>query len=336
MHHGAVNARLVLLHSSRSAAVSGTARWLNGRAVQMHHHTALDDTGDVKRIARFVRGRATGFVAGGGGALGSAHLGVYRAFAEAGWSFDLLGGTSVGAAMVAGLAMGASPDRVDVGTHNIFVRSRAFRRLTLPWFSLLDHTVFDRALQEEYGDVRIEDLWIPFFAVASDVSNGRPAIIREGPLWEAVRASSAIPGVLPPFFTDAGSMLVDGGLMNNVPLDVMQQLKTGPNVVVALSAPRPRYHVPYHAIPGLWGTLRALVNPLARRRLPAIPSAVQVITSSLLAGRTDGLTLGEHDILLRPPAPPGTRFSSWNRHAETYRAGYEYAVEWLASPEVRP
>ncbi|MGE3840903.1 MAG: cyclic nucleotide-binding domain-containing protein, partial [Vicinamibacterales bacterium] len=204
-HHGSSHARLVLLHPSRSAAVSGTARWLKTRSVQMHHHATWGDIDDVKRLARFICGKATGFVAGGGGALGSAHLGVYRAFVESGWSFDVLGGSSVGAAMVAGLAIAADPDRVDEGTHNIFVRSRAFRRPTLPWFSLLDHTVFDRALLAEYGDVHIEDLWLPFFAVASDVSSGRQAVIRSGPVWLAVRASSASPGVLPPFFTGSGS-----------------------------------------------------------------------------------------------------------------------------------
>ncbi|MGE3842015.1 MAG: hypothetical protein AB7I50_10545 [Vicinamibacterales bacterium] len=123
--------------------------------------------------------------------------------------------------------------------------------------------------------------------------------------------------------------------MNNIPLDVMQQQKTGPNVVVALSQPRRDYQVPYGAIPGFWGTLHALINPIARRRLPSIPTAIQVITSSLLAGRSDELVLGEHDILIRPPIPAGVRFSSWDRHAETYRAGYEYAVQWLASSQRR-
>jgi hypothetical protein len=94
----------------------------------MHHHVALHDALDVRRLYRFLSGCAIGFVAGGGGALGSAHLGVYKAFREAGAEFDILGGTSVGAAMMAALAYGVDPERVDEGTHNIFVKSRAFRR----------------------------------------------------------------------------------------------------------------------------------------------------------------------------------------------------------------
>ena len=88
----------------------------------------VQDTKDCARLLRFLSGKAVGFIAGGGGALGSAHLGVYKAFQEAGVEADILGGTSVGAAMTAGLAYGVDPDRVDQGTHNIFVTSRAFRR----------------------------------------------------------------------------------------------------------------------------------------------------------------------------------------------------------------
>ena len=101
-------------------------------------------------------------MAAGGGSLGSAHLGVYKAFVEAGARFDYLGGTSSGAAMMAGFARGSDAEQIDRGTHNIFIKSRAFRRPTLPHFALLDHKAFDRALREEYGDVLIEDLWLPF------------------------------------------------------------------------------------------------------------------------------------------------------------------------------
>lgn len=64
--------------------------------------------------------------------------------------------------MMAGFARGMNADEINRGTHEIFVRSRAFRRLTVPQYALLDHKVLDRTLQAEYGDVLIEDLWLPF------------------------------------------------------------------------------------------------------------------------------------------------------------------------------
>ncbi|CAN7611784.1 hypothetical protein LJN214_004516 [Mesorhizobium sp. LjNodule214] len=105
-------------------------------------------------------------------------MGVYKAFVEAGGRFDYLGGTSSGAAMMAGFARGLDAEQIDRGTHNVFVKSRAFRRPTLPRFALLDHKAFDRALQEEYGDVLIEDLWLPFFALSTNLSSRQPHVHR--------------------------------------------------------------------------------------------------------------------------------------------------------------
>ena len=131
-------------------------------------------------------------------------------------------------------------EHLERGTHEIFVRSRSFRRPTWPRYSLLDHKAFDRALAEQYGpDCRIEDCWRPFAAVATNLSTHDLELIRTGPLWQAVRASSAIPGLLPPFYTPEGAMLVDGCLIDNVPLASMHQLKSGP-IWSCISASRRR------------------------------------------------------------------------------------------------
>jgi NTE family protein len=322
--------RLVILHEARTNVASGTASWLGARDVSMHHHVALQDAADVQRLGRFLSGRAVGFVAGGGGALGSAHLGAYKAFCEAGADFDILGGTSVGAAMTAALAYGVDPERADDGTHNIFVRSRAFRRPTLPRYGLIDHKVFDRALRAEYGDVAIEDLWKPFFAVSSNLSDHKPRVHRRGLVWQAVRASGSVPGVLPPFFTNEGEMLVDGALMDNVPLAPMKVLKTGPNVVVSLRIDGPTtYRVDYDSIPGPGELVAALLNPFSRRRLPQIPSILQVIMLSMVANRRPDLQLGDADILVKPELPEDLRFTSWERHNEIFQQAYRGIASWI-------
>jgi NTE family protein len=329
--------RLILLHEARSDLVTGTAAWLAERDVFMHHHVALQDDADVARLIRFLTGHAVGFVAGGGGAWGSAHLGAYKAFREAGADFDILGGTSVGAAMAAALACGISPERVDAGTHNIFVASRAFRRLTVPRYGLIDHTVFDGALKAEYRDVMIEDLWRPFFAVSTNLSSNSLTLHRRGPVWEAVRASGSIPGLLPPFFTRAGEMLVDGGLMDNVPLAPMKALKSGPNVVVALAVDAPTtYPIDYQAIPGRGQLLLSLLNPFTRRRLPAVPGILQVIMLSMLAHRRADIDLGEQDVLVRPEIPEDLPFTSWDRHTEVFLGAHRSVAAWLAAALAEP
>lgn len=331
--------RLVVLHQARTAIASGTAAWLERRDVFMHHHVALQDESDVRRLFRFLSGRALGFVAGGGGALGSAHLGAYKAFCEAGADFDILGGTSAGAAMMAAFACGADAERVDQGTRNIFVRSRAFRRLTLPRYGLIDHKVFDRALRAEYGEAIIEDLWKPFFAVSSNLSDHKPKIHRRGLVWQAVRASGSVPGMLPPFFTREGEMLVDGALMDNVPLAPMKALKSGPNVIVMLGVDAPTtYAVDYQSIPGPRELAAAMLNPFARRRLPQAPGILQVIMLSMLANRPY-LELSDSDILIRPELPDDLRFTSWERHNEIFLHAYRQTAAWIearmADPAVR-
>lgn len=329
--HPPSTARLVLIHDNRSAAVSGTTEWLNERPhVGHHHHVALVDGSDIQRLARFISGNARGFVAAGGGSLGSAHLGVYKAFLEAGACFDYLGGTSSGAAMMAGFARGLDADEIDRGTHNIFIKSRAFRRPTLPHFALLDHKVFDRALQAEYSDVLIEDLWLPFFALSTNLSSRQPHVHRDGKLWQAVRASGSIPGVLPPFFTTDGDMLVDGGIMNNLPLEQMKELKTGPNVVVSLESSGPqKYQIDYDRIPGASQLALAWLNPFGRASLPKVPSVIHVIAASMLAHRPQDIAIGEEDVLVCPPVSSTISFMDWSRHSELFSDTYDWTIRWM-------
>jgi len=328
--HPASVLRLVILHGTRTEIATGTGSWLAQRDVLMHHHVALQDRIDVERLVRFLSGRAVGFVAGGGGALGSAHLGAYKAFREAGVEFDILGGTSSGAAMMAGLACGFTPERIDDGTHNVFVKERVFRRPTLPRYGLIDHKAFDRALRTEYGDFLIEDLWRPFFAVSSNLANQQPKIHRQGPVWQAVRASSSAPGVLPPFFTVEGEMLVDGALMDNVPLEPMKALKAGPNVIVSLGATGPTsFAVDYDSIPGAREMVTAMLNPFSHRRLPQIPTILQVIMLSMFAHWRRDLELGEADILIAPELPAEFGLTSWEQHKDIFAYSYQRVASWI-------
>jgi NTE family protein len=329
--HPPSRARLVLIHEHRAAAVSDTPAWLDARPhVDSHHHVALSDGADVQRLFRFISGKARGFVASGGGSLGSAHLGVYRAFVDAGVRFDYLGGTSSGAAMMAGFARGLDAEQIDRATHNIFIKSRAFRRPTLPRFALLDHKAFDQALRAEYGDVLIEDLWIPFFALSTNLSSRQPHLHRRGKLWQAVRASGSMPGVLPPFFTADGDMLVDGAIMNNLPLEQMRELKTGPNVVVSFESSGPqKYHVDYDRIPGASELAVTLLNPFAHARALQVPSIFHVISASMLAHGPQNIAVGEGDVLVCPPIPLVVSFMDWSRHSELYVDAYDSTTRWI-------
>jgi NTE family protein len=323
--------RLVLLHPHRRT-ISGTARWLRWRGVAMHHHVAMDERKDIERLFRFINGTAVGLVACGGGALCAAHVGLYKALIESGLEFDIMGGTSAGAAMVGAFAMGTHPDDVDLGTHDIFVTNRAMQRYTWPRYSLLDHSHYDRQLRRYFGGINIEDLWVPYFAISTNLSSYELHRHDRGDLFEAIRASGSIPVMLPPVYTKTGEMLVDGCLLDNVPIRTMHQLKSGPNVVVSFDIPElQRFDVDYAALPSRAELIQMSLNPFARGKLPEAPGLTTVLMRSLMANRHDfNRQLKPEDLLLVPPIPEDMGILDWHRHVELVETAYRWGLLEMA------
>ena len=251
---------------------------------------------------------------------------MFKAFAERGVTFDMLGGTSVGAAMLGGFSMLMSPEELDRRTHDVFVVGRAFKRLTYPRYALLDHIPFDRALRRQYGEVAIEDAWRPFFAVATvlDGSGDGLHLLRRGPLWKAVRASSSLPAVLPPMLSDDGRLLVDGAVVDNIPLRPMQALKAGPNLVVHFGErgmPQ-RFATDYMSIPGRWSLMCRMLTPSGRRALPQVPSPIGIIQRCLVMHQApELLPVGPLDLVLEVPALAGANLMDFDRHTAGVRGG---------------
>ena len=338
----AAHDHLVLWRPTTSTPISGTAAWLSGRDLAMHHHLALDDPGDFARLLRFACDRALGLVLAGGGAFGTAHVGAFRAMSEAGIPVDYIGGTSVGAAMAAAIAQALAPEEIMRRCNEIFVTSRAMNRLNVPLYSVLDHRIFDAQLSKHFGDGLIEDLAMPFFAVSSSLSRNDIHIHRTGPIWKAVRASGSIPALLPPVLTDDGDVLIDGGLLDNVPLDAMRLTKSGPNIVLDFNHGNNwRVQADYDALPGRLGALRGFLFKRSRKtrfpRIPSILSRSMIINSRREAGRMD---MGR-DILIKLPTAPRASFLDWTKGRQNYEAGYQALAQALAgtdpgtAPDVR-
>ncbi|CFX00946.1 Cyclic nucleotide-binding protein [Candidatus Filomicrobium marinum] len=331
--HDSCNVRLVLLHSKRDA-VAGTPLWLDPRRwIDAHHHLVLGDKSDFGRLMRFIDGEALGLVACGGGALTAAHIGMYQALLEAGYTFDIMGGTSGGAAMTAAFALGVSPADIDQLTHDIFVKRKAMGRWTWPRYSLLDQEVFEAALVEHFSCEDVRDLWTPYFAVATNLSRNTVEIIRSGPLWAAVRASSAIPALLPPMYTPEGEMLVDGCLIENVPLAAMRKIKTGPNVVLDLQVPNvgTRYNGDV-ALPSRLGLIGGMLWPGLAKSWPKAPGPQAVLMRSLMRETQDiAADLLPGDRLLSFAVPTDASLLDWSRHSELRWAAYEFARDALAA-----
>ncbi|MEQ1711034.1 MAG: patatin-like phospholipase family protein [Hyphomicrobium sp.] len=317
--------RLVLIHPRRGPT-TGTARWLTGRELAMHHHVALDGDSDLERLFRFINGTALGLVACGGGAFCTAHTGVYQALIEAGLKFDIMGGTSGGSAFTAAFALGTAPERIDEVVRDIFVTHGAMRRYTLPIYSIVDHTHYDRQLYRHFGGIDIEDLWIPYFAISTDLSSYELYRHRAGELWSAVRASGSVPGLLPPYYTPDGRMLVDGCLLDNVPIKAMREIKSGPNVVVNFRPPDlERFDVDYGSLPSR-GELAWSALTIWKKRSPAsAPPIHTVLLRSLMANRLDYRRhMTAEDLMLSPPFPADMGVLDWHRHGELRSLSYAW------------
>ncbi|MGI1663275.1 patatin-like phospholipase family protein [Palleronia sp. KMU-117] len=324
---------LALLHAPGTTRLDGTAQALEGRAPGIHHHVGMDNAADIARLSRFLRGRAFGAVFGGGGAFGTAHLALVKALAEHGVTIDMVGGASVGAAMGGAVAMGLGPDEVLDRCDDIFVRSRAMKRLTVPKHSILDPRYFDDQLRRHYGEIAIEDLPIPYYAVSTSLTRNDLAVLRRGALWRAVRASSSIPAVFPPLVAPDGEVFIDGAYIDNVPVETMRGLKPGPNLVLSLEGKRDwRVMSDYDALPGRGRALAgALLGPLVKRvRFPGISS---IMTRSMIVNserRLANIDPGS-DIFVPVSPLPGMGFLDWTRGRRLYEATYARASAALAA-----
>ena len=187
----------------------------------------------IGRLARRLAGRSIGLVLSGGGARAFSHLGVLDELAAAGVTVDRVAGCSMGGFIAALHAQGRSADEVTEVVREEFVRRNLLRDYTLPIAALLRHRRAFAMAQRVFGDARIEELPIDYFCVSCDLLTAELVVHRRGLVWLASGASMNLPAIYPPLPLE-GRLLVDGGVLNNLPADVMAAVGEGP--VIAADA----------------------------------------------------------------------------------------------------
>lgn len=321
---------LAVFHPADTSRPRDTARLVKRWNPDLVIHVRGLDGSDFTRLARVLADRATGLVLGGGGARGFAHIGVWRALQEHGVDVDLIGGASMGAAMAAVIARGSDIDELEAEVEAAFSRLLDY---TIPLVALIKGKRVARRLTESLGDWGIEDLWIPFFCTSTNLTHSRTVVHDRGDLARAVRASVAIPGVLPPV-TSESDLLVDSGILNNLPADVMRRrIPNGRLIAIDVAPP---------------------TGPRSRHDLGMSVSATQVLRSKFGSGGREFPRLSS--VLLRSMITASTRerdrninsgvidlyldldmhgigLLDFDRAARVMKAGYEAAAprieEWL-------
>ncbi|XP_018347988.1 PREDICTED: neuropathy target esterase sws isoform X2 [Trachymyrmex septentrionalis] len=255
---------LVLLHKEQNGQrPTNTVQWLNMRSwVSSHHHIQCPKRmftrrsqyrinelyskvlmsepnvhSDFSRLARWLTGTSVGLVLGGGGARGAAHVGMLKAIIEAGIPIDMVGGVSIGAFMGALWCMEknitTTTQKAREWSKKMTQWWRQIMDLTYPMTSMFSGRDFNKTIQQTFGDTYIEDLWLPYFTITTDITDSCMRTHRHGLLWRYIRSSMTIAGVFPPICDPLdGHLLVDGCYVNNVPADEM--LRQGAHHILAI------------------------------------------------------------------------------------------------------
>ncbi|WP_462323002.1 patatin-like phospholipase family protein [Halochromatium sp.] len=255
---------LVMLHPGTKewTIPSATRSWLERRETAEWHHVRHNNVDDYQRLARVVTGNAVSLVLGGGGARTFAYIGAIKALQETGIPIDRVAGTSMGAAVAAFLALPMSTDEITTRLYQTLRAGSAARDYTLPFLSLTHGKKLQQATRNTFGDLQIEDLPIPFLCVSSNLSSCRPFIHDRGVLWRAVHSTCALPGISPPMFED-GRVLVDGAVVNNLPVDIVAERYPGKRICIDIAI-QDDFHVPKEydaALPSGWQLLWSRLNP---------------------------------------------------------------------------
>lgn len=225
---------LILTWPGSDPVPHDTKEWLEPRNLNRHYHVRAAEPEDVERLSRFLRDRAVGLALGGGGARGLAHAGVLQALDEEAMAVDYVGGTSIGAVLGALWISSHDTEGFLDTLRDHFLAHGSMLDYTLPVVSLCRGHNFIELLDDLFGDRRIEDLPVPFFCVSTDLTHAETRVHERGSLQRWILASIAIPVIGPPVL-DRGDLLVDGGVLNNLPVDEIRSRVGGPAIAVDVS-----------------------------------------------------------------------------------------------------
>ena len=274
----------------------------------------------------FYRQPKIGLALSGGGARGLAHIGVLKVLEQEGIPIDFLAGTSMGGVIAAAYASGLSVDYIEKEA----LRMGRLRNLitlldrSLPRRGLVEGQKVQEYLTTHLGDKTFEEMKIPLSLVAVDLISGQEVVLNSGSVVDAVRATVSLPGVFAPFRL-GDYLLVDGGVLNNLPADVVRH--TGADVVIAVDVST--------GVNGLSRLLEVEQQGLPLTQLPLIIETLRR-TVGIMEGQIMAYKLQEAnpEILIHPALDDSiTLLNGFSRAAEIIALGEEAARE--AVPRIR-
>jgi NTE family protein len=313
---------LILLQTETCEHPAGSEAWLDATPVSRLFHVREHFPADLARIARIITGQSVGLVLSGGGARAYAHVGAVKALREAGTPIDFIGGASMGAIIAAGVAIGWGDEELDRRIRAAFVDSSPLDDIAIPLIAMTRGDKVRERLHEHFGDVQIADLWLPFFCVSSNLTSGAYQLHRRGGLRHALRASIALPGIMPPV-TQGNNVLVDGAVMKNFPADIMRTFHLGPVVGIDVTRGRSITAEDVEA-KSVW---RWIWSGDWRRGPPIVSLLMRAAT--VTSGR-DLIAARQASDLVVTPNLDGVEIRNWKAFEPAVEAGHKAMSEAIA------
>jgi predicted acylesterase/phospholipase RssA/CRP-like cAMP-binding protein len=315
LHNSIHEGRLILMYEENEVPTETTA-WLTDFQPNKIQHCRKDHAEDIGRISRIITERAVCWVFSGGGAHGFAHLGAIRALLEKNVPIDIVGGTSIGSVIAGCLAQDWSYEHIMEHIRKDLSQNSPLNDFTLPMVSLLRGQKLLK-LTGRYFGINIENTWKNFFCVASNLSNYQPEIFETGKLDRAITSSTSIPGILPPLLHNQ-SLLVDGGVLNNLPTDIMRTKHRGFVISIDLGSVKSRTITTQHRI----SNSQMMKNWFTKER-KYVPSLMNVIMKSMTLGSiADAATKRAiSDFYVNPQIKKG--FLDWKAMDSICEQGYQ-------------
>ncbi|MDQ7062610.1 MAG: patatin-like phospholipase family protein [candidate division KSB1 bacterium] len=228
-----------------------------------------------------------GLALSGGAIRGAAHIGVLKIFEAQDIRIDCISGTSIGAMIAALYAFGKSPAEIEAIARDF--NWLDISKFILPKLGLLSNEEMGDMLHELLGPVNVENAPIPLAIVATDINTGEKIVFRQGSVAHAVMASTCIPGIFTPI-NDNGRLLVDGLLVENVPISPLQKMSADIILAVDLSGDR-QYKQADDIIDVIMNSFEIAVDTTTLYQLKAADVVIQPKVSEF--SRTDTSQVGE-------------------------------------------
>ncbi len=306
---------LILMQPADQLRPSGSEAWIDATGAQRIFHIRRGVAPDFERMARVLTGQSVGLVLSGGGARAYAHVGAIKALRERGVPIDFVGGSSMGAIVGAGLAMGWGEAEMDTRLHEAFVDTSPLDDMALPLLAMTHGVKVSARLAQHFDETQIADLWLPFFCLSSNLTTGAYQLHRRGVLRNALRASISLPGVMPPA-TDGQNVLVDGAVMKNFPADIMRAAHLGPIVGVDVTTSRSITAKDVARPSSVWRWIRS-----GQWRLGPPIVSLLMRTATVSTGRDLAAAREATDVLIQPDVSK-IEIRDWRAYDEAVEAGY--------------